>query len=552
MTAKTKRILQQIGLYAAITLALAIAYYVFLPPLNFAASEFWVSLTVVLAAYLAPLGLIKIVPAKGFSQKGMTAELGKNKWLLIVVVLPLVIWGILSLYSSTFFHAKAYAGVIDVTEAVFEEDMPQTNEVTNIALMDTATAEILGTRTLGPLSHVVSQYEVSPTYTQINYRRTPQKVANLEYAGFFKWLGNRSAGIPGFVMVDPVNNSADYKELPQALRYVESGYFSDDLYRKLRFTYPTKIFGTPRFEVDDEMNPVFVVACYAPKVGAVGALDVSEVILFNPVDGSSEIYALDKTPAWIDIVFDGYLASDKYNWKGTLSGGFWNSVIGNKDCKQTTDDFGYIVIGDDVWYYTGVTSVNSDKSNIGFIISNARTGEYKFYAVSGAEEHSAMNAAEGEVQAMRYQASFPALVNIAGQPTYIMVLKADDGMVKQYALVNVEQYGVVAIGKSQKEAIEAYRELLVKHGIVAPEDTPSDPSGETADYAITVTDIRIVDLGEGDAIYLGAELEGSYVLFRSPIAENEALLLLRAGDSITVTAAKTEIEGIYEISSFRK
>lgn len=550
MSSKTKRILQILLLYVLIVIGLAIAYYVTLPAINLAASEFYTALTVALAALLLPVGLIRPAQSANFKPIGNSIpNIKLNKPMLLVVIAPIVILLCLQVFSSTFFHAKAYASVIDVTESVFEEDLPQADLVSNIALMDTATAQIVGNRTLGSLSHVVSQYEISYTYNQINFCRTPQKVANLEYAGFFKWIGNRARGIPGFVMVDPVNNSAEYKELTEPMRYVESGYFGDDLFRALRFSYPTKILGTPRFEVDDEMNPVFVVPCYAPKVLPIGALDVNEVILFDPIDGSSEIYALDETPAWIDIVFDGYLASEKYNWKGTLSGGFWNSIIGNKDCKQTTDDFGYIVIEDDVWYYTGVTSVNSDKSNIAFILTNARTGEYKYYPVIGAEEHSAMNAAEGEVQEKNYTASFPALINVLGEPTYIMVLKDYGGLVKLYALVNVRQYSIVATGTTQEKAMEEYRTLLVENEIVTPEDLPTPPSQETVEHEITITDIRIVDIGGGDAIYLGAERDGKYVLYTAPLSGDESLLLIRAGDVIRarVPASAPEIEGIYTI-----
>ena len=102
-----------------------------------------------------------------------------------------------------------------------------------------------------------------------------------------------------------------------------------------------------------------------------------------------------------------------------------------------------------MWYFTGVTSVNEDESNIGFILTNARTGEYKFYPVIGAEEYSAMHAAEGEVQEKGYQASFPSLINVGGQATYIMVLKDSGGLVKLYALVNVEKYSMARRSRRQ-------------------------------------------------------------------------------------------------------
>ena len=430
--------------------------------------------------------------------------------------------------------------------------MPETENITHIALMDSATAAIVGNRTLGSLSDVVSQYEVGTSYTQINYQRTPKKVANLEYAGFFKWLGNREQGVPGFVMVDPVTNDAEYRKLSQPMRYVDSAFFGEDLMRRLRFDYPTKILGEPRFEVDDEGNPVYIVPCYRPRVMLFGASDVSEVIVFDPTDGSSEIFAVEDTPAWIDVVYDGYLATEKYNWQGTLSGGFWNSIIGNKDCKQTTDDFGYIVIEDDVWYFTGVTSVNSDQSNIGFIISNARTGEYKFYPVIGAEEHSAMNAAQGEVQEKGYVASFPSLINVQGEATYIMVLKDSGGLVKLYAMVNVEQYSIVATGATQEDAKRAYLEKLVTEGVLAPEEMPLPPAAEQVTLTLTVDAITPVVMGGESYLYLrGSLADGTECLVRAKIADNEAVLFLDEGDSLTVTAEKTAAEGIYALLSIQ-
>ena len=423
-----------------------ILYYFLLPPLNPHSVGFWFYLAAVILSFSFSYLSLKIEKVeKTYNETTVTTfrvkSTGKKKKDFIIagaILLPLVIALFGGIFSSTLFFAKKYASVIDVNEATFKEDMPETTEITNIALMDSASATMLGNRELGALSNVVSQYDLSETYVQINYKGTPQKVANLEYDDFFKWFNNYKNGIPGMVMVDPVKNDADYIEFSKPMYYAESAFFNHDLERKLRFEYPTKIFDSISFEIDDEGNPYYIISCATAKVSLFGAMDINEVIIFNPTNGESEIFAVEDTPAWIDIVYTGFLATEKYNWYGKLSGGFINSVIGNKGCKQTTDDFGYIARGDDVWYFTGVTSVSGDKSNIGFILSNARTGEYKFYPVIGAEEHSAMAAAEGEVQEKGYVASFPSLVNISGQATYIMVLKDDAGLVKLYALVNVE------------------------------------------------------------------------------------------------------------------
>ena len=398
------------------TILTALAYYLMLPPINVFSTGFWTFLLLVICFYAVPLGAVSgLSSGNGKAQKN--GKLKVNKFFIIAAAVPVAVLVLGGIISSTFFNAHAYAEVITVEQSDFSEDMPEADVVTNISLMDTASASILGNRELGALSDVVSQYDLSHDYNQINYKGTPKKVANLEYVDFFRWLNNSANGVPGYVMVDPVGNDADYIKFDKAMIYVDSAFFEEDLMRKLRFSYPTKIFSSVNFEIDEEGNPYYIVSCMKPRVGLFGAMDVHEVIIFDPCDGSSELFAVADAPSWIDNVYDGDLACQKYDWYGTLSGGFWNSVIGNRDCKQTTDGYGYVVRGDDVWYYTGVTSVTSDESNIGFILTNARTGEYKYYPIIGAEEYSAMGAAQGEVQEKGYVASFPSLINVEGEAT---------------------------------------------------------------------------------------------------------------------------------------
>lgn len=535
----------------AVTLLVgAVSYYLALVPLNLHSTAFWWFLFWLAFVYTVSLYLLRAVTRlKGgtvFDRPKKPAGLllsflgGATRIGLSLMALPILVLLLGSLLSSTFFHARAYAGVIEVNEAIFRDDMPESDSVTNIALMDGASAVIIGNKKLGELSHVVSQYEVSAHYTQINYHGVPRKVANLEHADFFKWFNNREKGIPGYVMVDPVNATADYVEFSEPIRYVESAFFGDDLERKLRFSYPTKIFGSTRFEVDESGNPRYIVACMAPKVGLFGAMDVSEVIVFNPIDGSSEIYDVEDAPSWIDAVIDGDLAIRKYDWFGKLSGGFWNSIIGNVDCKRATDDYGYIAIGDDIWYYTGVTSLTSDESNIGFMLCNARTGEYKYYQVAGADEAAAMGSAEGKLQHMGYRASFPALINVGGSATYVMVLKDNSGLVKSYALVNVEHYELVATGDTQAAAFAEYRKLLASSGAI-----------ESAGSEYTVTVTRIADyVRDGETVFYFYASDG--FVYSATLSDDESLVLICEGDTVTFLAEQTATEGIRRVISYTK
>ncbi len=546
-----KKVLSIVFATLATVIIAALGFYFILPAISVYSEGFWILLAVLVAIWKLSYSLFN---ARKLNVKVMNKpsfKLGNNKVFIALLVLPLLVLVVGGVVSSAFFNAVAYSEIIEVKEAVFEDDMPETDTVTNIALMDSDSAIRIGNRTLGSLSDVVSQFEVAPSYSQINHKGVPAKVANLEYVDFFKWMNNKSSGVPGYVEVDPVNSDAEYVKLEKPMKYVDSAYFGEDLNRKLRFSYPTKIFGNIRFELDEEGNPYYIVSCMSPKIGLFGAMDVNEVIVFNPVDGSHELFDVSETPSWIDNVYDGYLASEKFDWYGMYKNGFWNSVIGNKDCKVTTDDFGYIILGDDVWYFTGVTSITSDESNIGFIISNARTGEYKFYPVIGAEEYSAMEAAQGEVQEKGYVASFPSLINVSGEATYIMVLKDSNGIVKLCALVNVENYSIVATGSNQTDAKEAYIKLLVENGIIEESaDIPETPDESDLKSAeITVAAINDMVINGNSVIYITDE---NGMLYKQTLASDESVMLISVGDKITVKYADTEIEQIKQISTWTK
>ncbi len=539
------------ALAAVITLVIGvIAYYMVLPPVNIASPIFWLSITFLAVVFGASYLVLTLKSSffgafKNAKLKGEKKKTAVVIW-ITVAALPILVVIVGTLLSSTFFNAVKYSQIIDPQEAVFETDMPETDLVSNIPLMDSESANIIGNRTLGALSEVVSQYQVNGTYSQINYQRTPQKVSNLEYVDFFKWINNRENGIPGYVMVDPVNSNASYEKFETPIRYVDSAYFGDDLHRKLRFSYPTKIFGSYMFELDEEGNPYYIVSCLKPRVGLFGGMDVSEVIIFDPCSGAHELYSVQDTPSWVDNVFTGTLASQKYDWYGMLKNGYWNSVIGNKDCKVTTDDYGYIVLGDDIWFFTGVTSVSSDESNIGFIISNARTGEYKFYPVIGAEEYSAMGAAQGEVQEKGYVASFPSLINVSGEATYIMVLKDANGIVKMHALVNVENYSIVATGVTQTDAKQAYVQLLKQENLIEETPVPEDTTPrQTA--TVIVGERQLVTVAGESVVYLTGD-DGN--LYKLSVAMDERLLLIQSGQKLVIEYTETKTANVRQIVSW--
>ncbi len=581
---------------------LALCEYLLLVPINAQSTEFWWML-VILFGILAAGYCAGIALTEGTLIANGTDRVRKPCIVLIVIpVVLIVIIVIGSVIGAKIFRAKAYASVLTVQDAEFEEDLAETLDTDAIALMDTASARKLGDREIGTLSEVVSQYDVSSNYTQIDLNGSPIKVSALAYADFFKWLGNKNDGVPGYVTVDPVSMSADYVALEESMTYVPSAYFGQDADRYIFMHYPTLLRDTAHFEVDEDGNPYYISPVYEHTIGLFSGTTVVGAILLDPVTGDIAYYDAEEIPQWVDYVYDGDLLCTQYNWYGELSNGFWNSLFAKKGCKtvttyvsddeeyeedsQPTSDYGYIAKDGDIWIYTGVTSMNSDSSNIGFLLANQRTGEARFYSIAGADEKSAMDAAEGEVQEKGYQASFPSLINVGGSPTYIMVLKDDSGLVKLYAAVNVEQYNLVTTASTQEECIEKYKALLGISDDDSGTDSAGDESGSdgssmgddgstgsgtdstngsgtdgngdgsdtnsadgtgtgsngddnesvekvvAGETDLTIAVVRYITVSGDTWIYLLAEDGTAY---RALAAENEAMMILEAGDTVHIS-----------------
>ena len=534
------------GGVAALAVFLLINYFL-LPPWNVKSIEFWAMVIAVTFVFVFVRYFTMLARCSRYGYKPKKDSL----FLIPVVILLLVV--IANVASAVIFHTDAYSSLLKVEDAVFEEDLQESLNTDVIALMDTKSAKMLGGREIGTLSNVVSQFDVSDDYTQIDLNGTPKKVAALNYAGFFKWRNNKKDGIPGYIIVDPVSMSATYKSCDKGMIYVPSAYFGQNAYRKIRFKYPTAMFGNLHFEVDESGQPFYVATVYKKTV-IFGGTTVKGAIILNPVDGECEYYDLADIPVWVDDVYDGDLICEQYDLYGMYQNGFINSLFGKKGCKQVTkyrgyaeaeddapvSDYGYVSKDGDIWIYTGVTSVNNDSSNIGFLLANERTGEAHYYNIAGADETSAMAAAEGEVQEKGYQASFPSLINIDGNPTYIMVLKDASGLVKLYAAVNVEQYNYVTTAATQKECIAKYRRLMGGEDAEdIKDDTKDDEELEaTGEAVISIKDIKYIDIDAKTYIYL---IDSEDNIYRAKAGKHEEMLLLKAGDKVSITFAGKEI-----------
>ncbi|HIS44569.1 MAG TPA: CvpA family protein [Candidatus Scatomorpha merdigallinarum] len=436
----------------------------------------------------------------------------------------------------TVFRARDYSELLPIEQGDFTQDVAEIS-FDQIPMLDDASANVLATRRLGELSDLVSQFEVNPESYQINYHNRPVRVTYLNYGDVFKWWNNQSAGIPAYLIIDMVTQEVEVARIDQGIRYSPSEYFFRDLDRYLRFHYPTLMFSDVNFEVNEEGEPYWVATVITKKIGLFGGEDVTGAVLLNAVTGESEYLPMEEIPLWVDRVATADLIIEQYNYYGLYQGGFWNSLFGQSGCTEVTSYYNYIAQDDDVWMYTGVTSVTGDRGNIGFILVNQRTKEARYYPCAGADEASAMSSAQGAVQQYSYVATAPLLLNTGGQPTYFMALKDASQLVKMYAMVNVQQYDAVATGTTVEECVENYIELLADRGITTG-NTPI--TGETTEASGTVADVRFAVADGNTVVYI--RLDGSEQYYTISAADSPEAVILNPGDEITVNFAANAAE----------
>ena len=521
----------------------AVYFYVAIPAINLQSGEFYSFVFMLCMIYL----LCALVTSGFRGKKGEKPfQRGQLKEyltfikqqclpvgiLLIAMVVVIVVGQIVSL---PIFRAGAYRDLLTVENGEFAQEIGQIS-FNEIPTLDEDSANYLGDRQMGTLSDMVSQFDYSNDSTQINYQGRPVRVAPIAYADLIKWFTNRGEGLPAYVVVDMVTQEAQVVRLPegQGMKYSFSEPLNRNILRHLRFQYPTFMFSTPRFEIDEEGNPWWIAPKVVKTIGLFGGTDIDGAVLCNAITGESQYYAKEDIPTWVDNVYTPELIMQQYDYHGTLINGFINSVLGQRDVTITTQGSNYIAMNDDVYMYTGVTSANADQSNLGFLLSNQRTKETTFYEAPGATEYAAMDSAMGVVQDLGYKATFPLLLNISGEPTYFIPLKDQANLVKSYAMVNVARYDIVATADTVTACEQEYIRLLSDRGVTETEDLPqTEASG-------TVAEIRSAVL-EGNTYYF-IRLEGEEVFYALSAADNPTAVILNVGDQVTITHAASQEE----------
>ena len=527
-----------------------VAYYFMLPPLNFKSTDTYIFFGVVAAIYI---GLTFVTSNAQLHPEYMEYVKRRSIVSVVVIALLVAIVGVGTVISSVVLRAKSYSQIITVDESKnFSEEINEA-DFKSVPVLDNAAASVLANRTLGDLAAInkVSQFEVANTLTQINYKGSPVKLATLSYGDVFKWFKNTKEGLPGYIIVNMVTQKAELVTLPEGgyMKYSPNEHFSKYLMRHVRFAYPTYIFDTARFEIDEEGKPFWIVPVLDKTIGMFGGTDVKGLVIVDAVNGDMVEYTIDEARSskelqWIDGIYSANLLVEQYNYYGQYQKGFINSILGQDGVRLTTEGSNFLAQNDDVYLYTGVTSAGNDQAIIGFVLINMRTKAADYYAVSGAKEYSAMASAQGEVQDYEYAATFPILLNIKGQPTYFMSLKDSGSIVKRFAMVNVQNYQVAVTGNTIAECTEAYAEKLKQNNINIKIDIDeiidATEGNENAGTEVTdvktvkgvVTDIRTAVMNGESVYFIQLDGKGAYYTIAASAAEN--VVIMNKGDKVTV------------------
>lgn len=522
------------------TVWLVLMFLVFwfsLPALNIKSGDFW--------SY-AVFGIISFVIINAFSyvkrifsgfkvdksgvftvqnrEKFSLKKFGKPIIIAVIAIVAIILFSILmNIIGAKIFNANRYTSLITLQDGNFSKDVAEL-KMSQIPVVDRESSMALGKRKLGEMSDLVSQFEISDNYTQINFKNSPIRITPLAYGDVIKWFNNQKNGIPGYIKIDMATQEATLVRLKNGIKYSESEYFMRNIERYLRFKYPTKIFDNLSFEIDEDGTPYWVASVVKFRIGFWNGSDIGGAVLVNAVTGESKYYDFNDIPQWVDQVYNAEMVITQLNYNGRYRNGFWNSIFGQRGVLETTDGYNYLAIDDDVWLYTGMTSVVGDESNVGFVLVNLRNKEARYYQIPGAEEYSAMDSAQGQVQEKNYTSTFPLLLNISDRPTYFMSLKDSAGLVKMYAFVDVQQYQIVGTGTSVAKAKEDYDSKLVSADISDNEA----PTVESKTIEGTVSKINSAVVGGNTKYYI--MLENNDYIFTVDVSLSNKLPFVKVGD----------------------
>ena len=539
--------------FAVSAVVIGITRYFLLPAITFSSGDLWLYLSLAFVVFAINLSICMAISSDDDVHDTLAKMAGGSAAVSVVWIVVCLVVGIA---SGKMANAAKYQQIISVnTENSFESDFDDITEMPemNISIVDLETAKMVGNRTIGNISHA-SWYEVDDEFNLIKYQGNYYRISPLNYGGYFKYNKANSSGLPGYVLVDAKTAEAKYCKLEKPFFYSPSSYWSRDLERHLRSLYPSKQFRTSYFEIDEEGNAFWITPVYQSTIGVWGGKKETSVIVTDATSGQSTEYSIEDTPEWIDHNFGLSYLMDTVQYHYSFVDGYWNSLVSKTGVynlaytyKSEKADEGYFegytsVIGKDgeIYFYSGLTPANNSESNAGFVMMNCRTGkvvEYNYEGSNAAEESSAQSAAESLVQNYGFQATFPIIVNVGGEETYLMTLKDKAGLVQRYAFCNVQNYSVVVQNESLEGALSEYLKKLGKAD-VANAITAEDV--ETKKKSFTIEAVYSAEIDGTTVFYY--KFKNDSKLYKASIVVNELQVTFDVGSRVSIEYVESDTD----------
>ena len=529
-----------------VILAGFILAYMYMPTVSFGFTGFTGLLVVLIGIWVVLNNPFSIIQSGNNSPSFKIGKPGKVTLVLLgIIVVYMTVVPVLT--SWALLHTNEYRDLIGKveTESNLSTHMLPIS-IDKIRVVDQSLAELLGDKVLGSQPALGSQVTLG-TFNIQKVNNDLYWVAPLLHSGFFKWQKNMQ-GTNGYVMVNACNER-DVKLVQEIngkkvyIKYQSEAYFFDNLERYLYFHGYWHVGLTDySFEIDDAGTPYWVVTKYRKTIGFAGD-EAQGVVIVNAQTGEINDYSIENTPKWVDRIQPGEFVETQLNDWGNFVKGYWN--FSNENKLKITEPVS-MVYGEDnnAYWYTGLTSVGSDESTVGFVLVNTRTKKAVWYKQSGATENAAQNSAKGKVQEKGFYASLPIPYNINNIPTYVMTLKDNGGLVKMYAMVAIEDYTIVGVGNTLRESLMAYKNAFNQSG------NKINTKSKTEKNIIKSVITRINgDVKNGNTYYYFTLKNMPKVFIGSSQISND-FPLTNLGDSVYITFDNDNQE-VIDVSTFK-
>lgn len=480
-------------------------------------------------------------------------------WFIVVVIIPFF-------SSSEMLNPDEYKALVgEVKNSKFNADVAPI-DVTKVRVVSKGMAKRLVEKRLGQYPSIGSRTNVGAMNIQhingtfkvrdmegnvstLSFDNELMWAGPLNHDGFMRWFQNGTT--QGYVLASATNVNETYLVTGLcddagesctdiALKYMLSGsYFGDYIERHLYTNgYASIPLTSISFEIEDGTGrPYFVATKYERTIGSFGGEDAVGVVIIDAQTGEITEKSIEDAPQWIDrIQPEGFISDQLDDW-GQYVQGWWNATWGRRDSVIVTTPGMSLVSGADgnSYWYTDMQSSGNDDGSVGYVLTNTRTKEARYYKLERgganiAAAKSAIESAKGVVEA-GYPATAPILYNVGGVETYFSVLVGQNGLPAMYGFVDLETGNVTGVGSNIHQALRNYQKAISRNSTL----------GDVAD---------LMDMEKVIAKVTGvAEVNGSFYImvegnntqeFWAESTEQVEMKWTKVGDKVQLTFQKSE------------